>query len=415
MKYTINRPLYFLASKIVGIPVKLQFNLETAENATFADGPAIILVNHESNTDWLITAYLLRKGNIRFIVGRYHFRNPIKRKLFPMLGCLPKEQFYPDAHSIKTIMRIVGNNGRVVLFPSGQSSYSGEGTYIPFETAKLIKRLAIPVYYVRIDGTHLAFPKWDMKKIRKHKILASFNYLFSPEDTKALDETEIYEKILASLYFDDYEWQRAHMIPAGVRGVAGLDHILYMCPVCKAEFLINADTNALSCSNCGLTVAMDTYGFLSSENTGFTFDTPTKWYRWQYREEALQSQAEIGRHFSVGAKLEILGIDNKDAETREGMLSFSDGILEFQENGSTHPAFRENVKYSPILFQHESIDYFELLHQNKIYRFIPESKGAATKFVIIKELCYLIGKRDTAKDPRVQKVFEKLINKEYIF
>ncbi|MCL1829523.1 MAG: 1-acyl-sn-glycerol-3-phosphate acyltransferase [Oscillospiraceae bacterium] len=411
MDYKINRLLYFIAFKAVGIPVKLRLNLETAENAAFFGGPAVILANHESNVDWMVTAYLLKNKKVRFVVGRYHFRKPLTNMLFLMLGCIPKEQFHSDPQAIKMIMKAIKEKNTVVLFPSGQSSYSGESTYIVYETAKLLKRLAVPVYYVRIDGTHLAFPKWDMRKIRKHKISATFNSLFCPEELSASDEPEIYEKICEALYFDDYELQRKQMIAAGVRTVTGLDSILYMCPICKTEFMTNADENMLSCKNCGLVVCMDTYGFLSSENPDFNFDTPTKWYRWQFCETVRQCEGRSGCVFETGSKLEILNIKGKIIESHEGRLSFDAGLLVFSKPESDMPIFSRDVNKNPVLFQHESTDYFELPDRDRIYRFIPAPKGAASKFVILKELQYYNEKRDSTGDPVVKKVFDKLINK----
>jgi len=404
--------MHFLKSGLARIIVPAKLSLQLSGDLSGLKGPAVILANHLSNIDWLAASYVLRRHPVRFVVGRYQFRNPVTAKAFTMLDCIPKEQFYPDMQTIKMIYRTMKDGGIVVLFPSGQSSYSGESTFVPVEVAKLLKKLSVPVYSLHIDGAHLAFPKWDMSKTRKHRIDVAFGGLFTKEELSALSEAEIYGKTVEALYYDDYEWQRRNMVPAKKnRSLTGIDHILFMCPVCGAEFQMQAEKDVLTCGACSHAFRSDVYGFLSPDDPACPFDTPSQWYRWQWNETAKQLADNPQYSFSEETQLTILSKPGKTLECHEGTLTFCEGVLAFREARAADPFFRLDVKLDPILFQHESIRWFELIHQNNIYRFEPKPKGASTKFVILKELYYLIEKRAAAPNHDMEVLYDNLLRK----
>ena len=412
MRKFLKRTAYMLLAAIARMIARFQLKIDMSGKPLNIKGPAIVLANHQSNVDWLVTFYALGRTVAHFIVGKYHFRNPMKGKLFTLFGCIPKEQFYPDVHTIKMIYKIIRENGVIVLFPSGQSSYSGAGTLIPFETAKLLKKLAAPVYYLHIDGAHLAFPKWDMAKIREHRISVTTGMAFSVEELALKTPIEIYERICQLLRYDDYEWQREHRISAKKnRSLQGLEYTLYLCPGCGAEFKMTASGAVLSCQHCEYSVHMDHYGFLSATAADTVFDTPTQWYRWQFRKTVMILQEKPDYAFTTEARLSIAASNGKRIESHEGMLSFSQGILEFFVEGSAEPMLRDDVKLEPMLFQHESKLWFEHIIQNRIYRFEPKAVCATTKFVILKELYYLLEKKKASRDPEISTLYDNLINR----
>jgi len=420
MRKFLKRIVYILLAAVARVVARFQLKIDMSGRPLNIKGPAIVLANHQSNVDWLVTFYALGRTAAHFIVGKYHFRNPVKARLFTLFGCIPKEQFYPDLHTIKMIYKTIRENGVIVLFPSGQSSYSGESTLIPFETAKLLKKLAAPVYYLHIDGAHLAFPKWDMAKIRAHRISVTTGMAFSVDGLASEAPIEIYERICQLLHYDDYEWQREHRVSAkGNRSLQGLEYTLYLCPACGAEFQMTAVGEALSCGRCGHSVRMDSFGFLTTNATALEpasagtplFDTPTQWYRWQFREAAKMLREKPDYVFTTEARLSIAASNGKRIESHEGMISFSQGILEFYAEGSAEPLLRDDVRLEPMLFQHESKLWFEHIIQNRIYRFEPKPVGAATKLVILKELYYLFERRKAARDPEMIALYDRLIDR----
>lgn len=353
--------------------------------------PYCILSNHESNIDSFITASTLYPTKLNYVIADYHYRNSIKRLALRLMGTIPKEQFYPDVNAIIEMKRVIKRGDVLMLFPAGQSSYTGACTYIPEGIGRLIKLLNTTILQVHIDGAHLAYPKWDMSHIRKTQIHVKIEELLSAGQVRDLSENEINGIVLNALQFDDYEWQRKHMLPyKKIRKVEGLDAILFCCPSCGSEFTIAASRNQLTCHACKLQATMDSYGFLHFDHMELKYlDTPVKWYQWQVN--ALSDKIASDKQYTFTCQSTMYIAANKKSFKRIGVgeLSISRAGLRFRMDGKQERVF--DLSHQPT-FPFESTKYFELPYEDKLFRFVFELKGAACKYVMICELLYKLSK-----------------------
>jgi hypothetical protein len=287
---------------------------------------------------------------------------------------------------------VIKRGGIVALFPAGQSSLSGEATYINKNVARLIKKMSVPVKSVRINGAHIAQPKWDRSGIRPSKIQTSVELLFTADELKDLDCEQIYERIVDALYFDDYEWQKQMRVAAKKpRSAKGLERILLLCPSCEVEFSIQVRGSDISCTACGFQTSMDEYGFLTSGRADEGLpSTPTQWYRWQFAQyEDVVNDDLIYREkvklYHINAKNECEYFCDGEATLTKNKFSFcadTDGADE-------HAAFSLTIDnaLSPA-FPHERLTSFDVMYDKQLYAVEPENERAVFKFLILKEIIF---------------------------
>ena len=289
---TPNSYWYFFFAVLLAPALWLKYRIRITGNLRHIPKPAILVCSHMSNLDFLFLAFAMLPTRLNFVCSANYFSNPLFRFLLANLGAISKRQFSPDVAAMRSISKILANDGVVAIFPSGQSSFAGQSTPINTSIAKLIKHFAVPVISVRLSGANLALPKWNMSWPRKSRVAAERNLLLSKDDCRELSREEIYYQVCHALRFDDYEdmrEMRPKLRSRKPRSAKGLEKILFLCPVCHCEYTISTKRNRVYCSACGYKVKMDHTGYLE----GGGFDTPTQWYRWQkeYLDETLQDEA----------------------------------------------------------------------------------------------------------------------------
>jgi hypothetical protein len=112
--------------------------------------------------------------------------------------------------------------------------------------------MKVPVYYCRVDGGYLHYPRWAAK-MRPIPIRLEFGKLYEKETMPDSDE-QIIDDIAAAIRIRDYELTLPPETPR-VAGLAlGLNRLLYRCPNCESlESLRSSEpksANRVECSSC---------------------------------------------------------------------------------------------------------------------------------------------------------------------
>ena len=95
---------------------------------------------------------------------------------------------------------------------------------------------------------------------------------------KSLSLEEVANRIKSSLYNNDYEYQRIHMVPRPSKKLAeGFDNVAYICPECESPNTIIAHRNEIHCTHCKTTGKMNEFGFIE----GFKYDNLVDWDNFQ--------------------------------------------------------------------------------------------------------------------------------------
>lgn len=243
--------------------------------------PYIILANHVNNLDpFFITSYI--KQPVYFVTSDEQFRYPLRKFLLRnLVGAIPKKKFVSDINTVKDIIKVIKNKGIVGIFPEGQRSWEGETKEIIFSTAKLVKKIGVPVVTVQLKGALLAHPRWSNTN-RKGKVELDYTFILSSKQIKEMSIEEIQTCLQKSLYHNEYQYQQEKMNTYKAAKLAeNLELFLFTCPKCHTIGSLKSENNKFFCENCGYSVTVNEYGFFDKVNNTLFFKNPGEWDKWQ--------------------------------------------------------------------------------------------------------------------------------------
>jgi len=385
--------LYFVFFALIFPVMKLMFRLKV-DRSGFSppDGPFVVLCNHASFMDFVTVMISLYPRKLNAVVAqKYFYYSPLDRFL-PFMGCIPKTLFAPDPHSVMGILSVIKRGDNLLLFPEGRCTTGGGYMGIHKATAKLIKKLGVPVVSCFIEGAYTCMPFWR-KGVRWGRQRASFATLFTAEDTQRLSADEINSLIDKRLSGSDRATapERLH-VNVEKNLVIGLENILYICPKCEAEFSLETFGNTIRCMVCGNAAVMDRFTRLSPVGDGICPPTVRDW-------NALQFSIEWKRLGFLSADDEIFRTSvfvRMNARPAKGLEICGQGMLVLTGLGWTYTGelFGETVK---LFFPLESVpgipfdpnDNFQIYAGGTIHAFRPvEGAQFCVKYATVGECAY---------------------------
>ncbi len=388
MRKEVRKPngvLYLLVYLLIYPVLKLVFRLKVDRRAYVpVKGPLIAVSNHQSFMDFLLTMLTIYPRRLNAVTALKFFLYRPLDKLLPIMGCIPKKLFDPDTRSIKGIMTVLNRGDSILLFPEGRCSVDGAYMGMHKSTGKLIKKLGVPVISCRIEGSYICMPFWR-KGIHRGRVRVTLANLFSADDIKALTAEEITSGIDERL--------GGAKEPGGPLGVfrenrlmEGLENILYYCPECGREFTLRTRGNAISCTACGFTAAMDRTARLHCTRGDIT--SVHDWYKTQcvYERQFLhEKMTPIKTRVTVRMPMRPgKGVD----ACGEGELWLDplgwhyEGELLGQDTKLFFPI--DTVPALPF----DPNDDFQIYSQGNFYMFTPENKRASAKYATIGECAH---------------------------
>ena len=332
--------IYYLAVLIMGAVMRVRFKLKVDRSAVKGiKGPVIAISNHQCNLDFVSAALTFFPLRFNFVVSTYFFNGNIPRFALGLAGAIPKKQFIPDIKTVRDISRAIGNKQSVYIFPEGQVGYYGTLVGIDSAIGKLVKHLKVPVVTVKLRGGFLSYGKWS-RALYPARMEATGECLLTPDRIDGMSEKEIYETIREALSYNEFDWQRQHMVPSKKdRLTAGLENILYRCPACETDFTMTSVKNELHCSNCGYSVRLNRYAFFESpDNTPVLFDNITDWF--------LMQKAEITKEVENGLIPFVTRC--RLMATRKGTMGYvprGEGTLTLDFNGLFFEGIRDEQPF----------------------------------------------------------------------
>lgn len=356
------RLLYGAAFLFLSLWYRLRYGV-TVDRSGIQDlkGPALILAPHTSNKDHFLLGIALYPHRPTFVLSEHFMAIKSLRPILKLLHVISKKMFTPDVSTIMNILRARRAGNVIVLFPEGRLTWYGRSLPITEGTADLVKKLAIPVYTVTANGAHLTFPKWAKAK-RRGKIRIETAKLFSGEELKALTLEEVETRIAEALRHDE-EIAMAGTMYRCKDTTAGLEGILYRCPVCRTEKKIVATGGHVGCKACGFDAVLDEAYRLS----GAPFSGINDWYDWQAGEmdtsgTRIESDVILGTTDGEGYMQKTAGTARLCYDREAFVL---DGTLQGAEFHCRIPS--EKITALPLTVN----EHFDIYHEGKLLYVYP--------------------------------------------
>lgn len=391
-KTVARRPSRLLSPFIMlGLRIYLKslVKCKVTKKADKVEGPAIVLCNHGSFVDFLYFSTIL-KGNFNVVASRQYFYGKYLGRLLKLLGCVPKSMFTMDVENTKNCLRVLKNNGVLVICPEARLSTAGVFEDIQQSTLRFIQRSNVNVYTIKFGGDYLALPKWarssDKRFPRKGSLVeAELDLLLEKGAAAALTEQEFDAKVINALYYNEYEWLAAHPeLRYKQKNLAeGLHNVLFRCPRCGKDFVMSSKGTRLICDECGYETSLnDRYCF---DNGGGYFANIAEWYGWQ--RDAIAEEIAQNPDYELRANV-LLRHESKSGKTQtepagEGVCVLNRKGLTYkgEDNGEVITKFFPISQIYCLLFG--SGEDFELYEGEKYWYFVPQNTRECAKWYIV--------------------------------
>ena len=280
-----NKPRWYLKIvEFVAAPFYLWFNkgkvkvdkevkkikgpyLILATHASFMDFPQIVCGIMPRTTGWVMSVEEFRRGD--WLMGG--------------IGGMPKRKFTHDIVTAKHILYYLKKlKHTCTIFPEARFELAGVNERLDGALGKLCKLAGVPVVMCKSYGNFINSPQWSKHPYRKIRQEAHLYQLLTKEKLDDMSAEQIQEIIEKAFVKDEYKWQAQNNLHTKCKNRAdGLYRILYKCPECGKEFMMNSAGCELWCEHCGAKWQMDTLSRLKGINTDKGFSHIPDWYNWE--------------------------------------------------------------------------------------------------------------------------------------
>jgi 1-acyl-sn-glycerol-3-phosphate acyltransferase len=215
--------------------------------------PFIVISGHRHYLDPFFISYAVHYP-LTHISTFEMFRKPMIRKIFTMLGAIPRKRYLNDIPGTRKILKAIENGIPICMFPEGGRSWTGQLRPYKTEALKLLQYLKdIPVLPVRIEGNYHSWPRWS-DTMKKSQITVTFEKPIFINPAMAITELENQLKTLTNPRFEIEE----HSLCMGKNIISHLSFVIYRCPHCfTLKQMDEIPPNILHCKSCDSNFIID--------------------------------------------------------------------------------------------------------------------------------------------------------------
>ena len=297
-KKPIKPKWYLKIVEYVAAPFYVWFNkgkVKVDKEVKKIKGPYLILATHASFMDFPQIVYGIMPRTTGWVMSVEEFRRG--DWLMGGIGGMPKRKFTHDIVTAKHILYYIKKlKHTCTIFPEARFELAGVNERLDGALGKLCKLADVPVVMCKSNGNFINSPQWSKHPYRKIRQEAHLYQLLSKEQLKEMSAEQIQEVIENAFVKDEYKWQVQNNLHTKCKNRAdGLYRILYKCPNCGKEFMMNSGGVELWCEHCGAKWQMDTLSRLKGINTDKGFSHIPDWYNWEREEVKKEVQSGLYR------------------------------------------------------------------------------------------------------------------------
>jgi len=258
--------------------------------------PFLLLCNHNAFQDFKVAYTLLGKNKANFVVAIDGFIG--REWLLRKVGCICKRKFTNDIVLVKHLAKIIKKGNVAAIYPEARYSLCGTTAVLPKSIGKLAKFLKVPVVTLICNGHHVNSPFWNSAYDRGvAPTEATYKLLLTKEQVQTLDADEINKLIVKEFQYDDFKWQKDNKIEINdPHRAEGLHRVLYQCPNCGKEYVMESNGTKLKCSSCGKEWEMSPLGELKATDGKDIYTHIPDWYEWERAN--IRKEVEAGTYSS---------------------------------------------------------------------------------------------------------------------
>ena len=237
----------------------------------------LILANHQTGFDQFFVGYSF-KGPVYYIASEDIFSMGFISDLLRWaVNPIPIKKQATDISAVLNCLRVAREGATIALFPEGNRTYSGHTEYINPAIAMLVKKLGLPIAFMKIEGGYGVAPRWGDES-RKGKMRSYVSRVVEPEEYKSLSDAEVMEMISRELYVDETKsgGEFHHK-----RLAEYLERAIYYCPKCNALSTFETHGDEIECKKCSMKAKYLPNKELKGINCELPFRFIADWYEAQ--------------------------------------------------------------------------------------------------------------------------------------
>jgi 1-acyl-sn-glycerol-3-phosphate acyltransferase len=196
------KPLYWSGYVLCKTVAKVAFQYQAfGQENVIEDGPAIMAANHQSYLDPPLVGITCRR-ELYFLARKTLFENEIFGPILSRVNALPVDLSGTDLTAVRTIINLLKQGHRTVIFPEGTRSLTGEIQQARPGIGMIIAKTFAPVVPMRIFGSFEAWPKGGKINLSPVTVVVGKPIRFKSEDFagKGRDAYQkISEQVLATI------------------------------------------------------------------------------------------------------------------------------------------------------------------------------------------------------------------------
>ncbi|MCA9684578.1 MAG: 1-acyl-sn-glycerol-3-phosphate acyltransferase [Myxococcales bacterium] len=212
-------------------------------------GPMLVVSNHPSPWDVSMIPLTLDRQTHNLGTDQL-LRVPYFGWMMPHFSMIPFKKGMKDPAALDEVERRIHKGECVLIFPEGDRTWTGRSNPVRGGTGALIKRLGVPVGFVRVRTGHMCWPRWA-KYPRSVPLIIEHRALIEYPESATVDE--INADIARYITVDPYDVE----VPPKSWGkslAVGLPEFLWACPQCFHQdgvALVEGDLDCVECHGCG--------------------------------------------------------------------------------------------------------------------------------------------------------------------
>ena len=364
--------------------------------------PYLLLCNHMYFEDFAITSLATFPKRVNSIVSLDGYVG--KFGLLDIIGSIPKRKFTGDTTLYRHISHVLKDHKNIVcIYPEARYTPIGTTAILPDSLAKMCKLLGVPVVVLKYRGNHIHRPFWDYNKKRKVPLHATMTQIVTQEQIKTMSVQEIDKVIKEAFVYDEYKYllDNNYHITEPYRA-EGLHKVLYQCPVCLKEHVMDTKGDKLFCTSCNAEWVYQTNGKLvntTQNNVSTTLEHVPSWYEWQ-RENV--KQQILNDSYSFSDQVQVYSLPNSKRFIHLGAGTITHNYKQgftatFSYNGQEYVLTKNPLENYSLHVEYDCIylnkkDLFSLSTHNDSFFFEPTKQNVITKLSIATEEMYKLQK-----------------------
>ena len=269
MNYKRNKFTYAVKKAFWAPKYKQKYNY-SYQKVDISHNPIIVLCNCCTKDDARLVAMSFSR-QLDFTVDASRLKNTKDGFAIPVFAASQ------NGGACTQIIRRIRAGHSICMFPEGVRSGDGVTGEIPYDVARLVKKLGVCLVTYKIDGAYMSHPAWA-KYSRRGKTYGHTVHIYPAQNIKKMTVYSIHEAIKSDLYADAAASQSEYQTKfTGKKLAQGIERQLYACPCCKYLNTLTSSGNKIICTRCQKTGEIDSLGNIS----GFPFVNVRDWSNWQ--------------------------------------------------------------------------------------------------------------------------------------